>query len=349
MKILSIGTDRKLFEEGSAVRSRIIEYGRLFDELHVVVFALKSYKLQATSYKLSDNVFVYSTNSSSRFFYIFDAIRLGKKIIFSESYKLPATSYQLTCQDPFETGLVGWRLAKRFKLPLELQIHTDIGSPYFTSVKLGWRLASLNFVRFWLARFLLPRADKIRVVSVRIKSFLVSELKITENKIEIRPIKIDETKIKNTVVLPENDLRKKYPRFNFIALVAGRFEPEKNFALAIDVWREIVKKFPRAGLIIVGSGSLEKNLKRKVKSEKLEENIIFEQWKGDLIPYYKTANVLLNTSFYEGYGMAMAEAKVAGLPIISTDVGAVNEIFQSGKKVTICPVEDKNCLVAGIV
>lgn len=36
--VISIGSDRNLFKEGSAVRARQVEYGKLFTELHVVVF-----------------------------------------------------------------------------------------------------------------------------------------------------------------------------------------------------------------------------------------------------------------------------------------------------------------------
>lgn len=42
MKILSIGSDRKVFEEGSAVRSRLLDYGRFVEEIHIIVFAKKS-------------------------------------------------------------------------------------------------------------------------------------------------------------------------------------------------------------------------------------------------------------------------------------------------------------------
>ena len=150
MKILSIGTDRKLFEEGSAVRARQIEYAKKWEEIHIVVFSIKS-EIKKTRIQISNNVWVYSTGSLSKLFYILDAIKIGRKI-------LRLGSYVITCQDPFETGLVGWRLAKKFKAPLELQIHTDIGSPYFTSLKLGWRLAFLNFIRLskgsiWASKF----------------------------------------------------------------------------------------------------------------------------------------------------------------------------------------------------
>ena len=79
MKVLSIGTDRKIFEKNSAVAARSVSYGTLIESLHIVVFTLKSQKFE--KFSLSANVTVYPTNSFSRWFFVSDAISLGKKII----------------------------------------------------------------------------------------------------------------------------------------------------------------------------------------------------------------------------------------------------------------------------
>ena len=78
LKVLMIGSDRKLFEEGSAVVERIKGYGALVEELHIIVFALKS--LGFTDKRIAPNVWIYPTNSFSRWLYIYDAASLGKKI-----------------------------------------------------------------------------------------------------------------------------------------------------------------------------------------------------------------------------------------------------------------------------
>ena len=67
MKVISIGTDRKIFEDGSFVRERQIEYGKLFEELHLIVFTPNNVKFQ--DQKLSPNVFIYPTKTRLRFFY----------------------------------------------------------------------------------------------------------------------------------------------------------------------------------------------------------------------------------------------------------------------------------------
>jgi glycosyltransferase involved in cell wall biosynthesis len=110
--------------------------------------------------------------------------------------------------------------------------------------------------------------------------------------------------------------------------MASRLEKEKNIELAIDAWQSVVKSFPKAGLVIVGRGSEVLDLKKMVVSKSLTKSIVFEDWvdKGTLYSYYKTADIFLNTSLFEGYGMTLVEAQSAGCKIVSTDVGVATEV-----------------------
>ena len=295
MKILSIGSDQNLFVVGSAVRERVKGYAEKTDGYLVVVPGAGKFPSTQVSEKLK-------------------VVSLGR---LQALFWKPHEKFDLvTAQDPFENGLTAWFLARKLKSKLELQIHTDLFSPYFVQHRI------LNRVRVMIAKFLLPRADHIRVVSNRIKEPLINKLKISESKIEVRPIFVDVEKIKNAPI--KTDLHKKYPQFSKIILMASRLTKEKNIDLAIELMPKFLKQEPKTGLIIVGSGPEEKKL--KAKSAKLKNNIIFEPWSDDLPSYYKTADLFLNTSWYEGYGMTLVEAKAAGCPVLSTDVGVAREI-----------------------
>jgi len=162
MYVLMISTDRKIFEETSAVRARMAEYASLFEKLEIVVFAQKSEGFSIV--QIAPNCRIYSTNSLTPLFYIWDALKQGRKILKGE---IPA-GWVITCQDPFETGLVGWWLTREFCIKLNLQVHTDVFNPFFITESIK------NRIRAWLAKKLLPKADSIRVVSERIKKSITT-------------------------------------------------------------------------------------------------------------------------------------------------------------------------------
>ena len=322
-----IGTDKKIFEDGSEARQRMIEYGRLAEQLHIIIFTKRIKNSQRTA--LSENTFFYPTNSFSRWCYIFDAVKIAKKIIENSGGK-----FLITSQDPFETGMAGWLAARKFKFPLQLQIHTDFLNSFF------WQESFLNKIRVRLAKFLIPRAACVRVVSERIKSSLNSNPpaggQIPNSKISVLPIFIDAEKIKNAPI--KTDLRRKYPQFDFIILTASRLTAEKNIGLAVEAMAEVIKDYPKTGLIIVGNGPGREALKLQITNHKSQNNIIMEDWIDDLASYYKTADLFLLTSNYEGYGRTIIEAVVSGCRVISSDVGIADEIlnkeniFEPGNK-----------------
>lgn len=330
-KILSISTDRKIFEKGSAVFARTAEYAELFEELHVVVFSLAENKLQKQ--EIAPNCYIYPTNSSSKLLYIFDAITVGRKII--KERKFESGKSVVTCQDPFETGLAGLIIKSIEKIPLHIQIHTDFLSRYFSETSF------LNKIRIVISKIVLPKADAIRVVSDRIASSLKTKNYQLKTSPVVLPIFTDLEKFKTAKSLP--NFKNKYPDLDFIILVVSRLSREKRVDLAINVLANIVKKYGRTGMIVVGEGPELTSLKKKVKDLSLGGNVIFEGWQDDLSPYYKTANLFLQTSSYEGFGLSLLEATASGCPIISSDVGIAPKLLNHKGRSFICDVGDENC------
>lgn len=328
-----ISTDRKIFESESNVRSRIISYGELVDELHIVVFANK--KSNFDKEYISDNTIVYPTNSFNRWFYIRGAIRLGKKVL----EKYPKDEWIISTQDPFESGLVGRKLSKKFKKPLQVQIHTDFLSTHFKEESF------LNKMRVRIAKKVLNSATCIRVVSKRIKQSIEIKYKLAVTPV-ILPIFTDITMIRDKE--SRFDLRAMYPRFSFIVLMNSRLESEKNVEMAIKAFAKVLKKRPKAGLVIVGDGSRKNDLIDLARSLGIMNSVVFEGWQNDVISYYKTADLFLNTSNYEGYAMTLIEAAEARCPIVTTNVGVVGDVLNESN-VFVCSVGDEKCIENKIV
>lgn len=327
MKVLSIGTDRKIFEEGSAVRERMVEYGKLFEKLEIIVFSkrIMNYESRPTEsfgqarIMLSDNVFVYPTNSRNRFWYVVDAIKIGKKIIHDSKFLIHNSV--LSTQDPFETGLVGLLLKLRYKLPLQIQLHTDFANRHFISHSF------LNFIRFPLGIFVLSFADSVRVVSKRIEKLIHS----LAHNVSVLPIHT-ESRIMNY------ELRKYPKKINFLSVC--RLEKEKDLGTAIKAFKKISDDGVEATFTIVGDGSERKKLEELTKNYNLQSKIFFVGWQNDLTKFYEEADIYVSTSLYEGYGMSSVEAASYGLALILSDAGLSGDIFSHNTQALVCKQKD---------
>lgn len=328
MKVLMISTDRKVFDKGSSVRTRMVEYGKLAEELHIIVFAKKYLGFKNTV--LGGNVYLYPTSSFSKWTYISGAIKIGRNICSKKNVDL------ITTQDPFEAGFAGLRIAKGFDINIQAQVHTDFLNPYFKTQ--SW----LNRIRVRISKYVLKRVDCVRVVSNKIKENLEREIPYTKGKISVLPIYTNVGGIINNS--DTVGVKKRYKQFEKIVLMVSRLEKEKNVELGIRAFVTVLKKYPKAGLIIAGDGSELRNLKKLSKELKADKNIIFVGFVDDVLKYYREVDLYLHTSNFEGYGMSLVEAAASDCPIVSTEVGIARDIISNQNAQLLCGVGDEKCL-----
>ena len=195
----------------------------------------------------------------------------------------------VSAQDPFFIGLLAWRVARRAKARLNVQVHADLDAQ--------------SAPRHILAQIVLRHADSVRVVSQRIKN--QAQRLGVRAPIVVLPLYVDLERFKQVVRQPER-----------MVLWVGRFEPEKDPLLALAV----MQKVPDARLVMLGQGSLEQTLKDKAKGMMVE----FPGWQ-DPLPYLARAGAVLCTSVQESWGLSMVEALAAGVPVVAPDVGVARE------------------------
>lgn len=128
----------------------------------------------------------------------------------------------------------------------------------------------------------------------------------------------------------------------------GRLSHEKNYLLALDAMKEVIKQYPKTLLVIVGDGPERKIIEQTI-SNGLKNNICLEGWQENLSQYYQFSDLYLLTSNYEGYSMSTLDAAKSHIPVIMTDVGIAGDIIKDGNNGIVVPVGDKTKLVKGIL
>jgi len=129
---------------------------------------------------------------------------------------------------------------------------------------------------------------------------------------------------------------------NIIKLITvGRLAPWKNVNTIIEAVHLLKNQNLKINLIIVGSGPEDLDLKKQVNNLNLTNEVIFTGQKkySDLKEYYKSADIYIQASGYEGLPHVLLEAINFDLAIISTPIGGTNEILQDGKNGFILDLE----------
>lgn len=325
LKVLMVSSDRNILASGSAVQERMKEYGNLVSELHIVLLSDASHNLNET--KISKNIWVYPTGSPIHFMRPLGAARVGEKVVLEKGF---VRGRSLITADSIECGWAGLKIKNRWRLPLEVQIHANIFSQFFSGFQ--------NKVRMFFAEKVIAGADSIRTVSATVAQELTKRFKVDSTRINVLPIYVDPLRIKNGLIA--FDLHARY-EWHFILLVVARLAPEKHIDLVIESLAEVKKRFPDIGLVIVGSGPEEGKLKSLAKHLGVEKAVAFAGWQENLASYYKTSNIFVQASRFEGYGLSLVEAGLAGLPIITTRVGIAEELQNRTDVIIVEPtVED---------
>jgi glycosyltransferase involved in cell wall biosynthesis len=116
----------------------------------------------------------------------------------------------------------------------------------------------------------------------------------------------------------------------------------------IRAFAEVQKRYPQASLDIVGTGDQESYLRNVVSNLNLM-NVEFRGYvpQRDLPEIYDQCDILLNASRADNFPGSLVEAAASGLVVISTGVGGIPYIFESGKSALLVEAGDWSGLAAG--
>lgn len=98
--------------------------------------------------------------------------------------------------------------------------------------------------------------------------------------------------------------------------------PIKNQERLIEAFERIIKKLPKAGLVIVGEGKTKDRLERITAEKGLEGSILFTGLVERKMVYslLKRSDLFVLTSLSEGFCNALVEAMVSSLPVAVSDI-----------------------------
>jgi glycosyltransferase involved in cell wall biosynthesis len=196
-------------------------------------------------------------------------------------------------------------------------------------------MVSFNWFLRIFEEKMLERSNRIIAVSDFTRRELLQYYKVNEAKIRVIHNGVDVNKFK-----PASDKRKAKEELGLnpedIAILSvGRLYARKGLFTLIESVPAVVKWFRNAKFVISGKGQSNEMKKLIAHAEKLgiRDNIIFTGYFPDekLPRLYQAADVFAFSTFYENLPFAVLEALSTGLPVVTTYVGGIPEMIDSGK------------------
>lgn len=168
----------------------------------------------------------------------------------------------------------------------------------------------------WWVRFTLARVDQLVVLSSSWSAFYQT---ITDTSIEVLP---------NAVAVSEESFYD--PTAKWI-ITLGRIGQRKGSFDLLAVAKAMAVSFPEIRFMLFGDQE-NQQVAQQLQEEALT-NVFLNEWVAtDALPaVFRKAAIHFLPSYHEGLPMAILETMAAGIPNVTTKVGGIPELIQSGE------------------
>lgn len=192
-----------------------------------------------------------------------------------------------------------------------------------------------------LYKLLLNKSNFIVSLSESVRQDAIRNFGVKEDKVITIYNPYDHENIKSLANQPLPEGFNNFFRGSKVISTVGRLSKSKNFEQLIDIFFDLSKEYKDLKLCILGVGPLENLLKNKVEQLNLNNCVLFTGFQKNPFIFLKHSKLFAFTSLREGFGNAIVEAMICGLPVITYDCpSGPKEIIQENKYGFLIDVND---------
>jgi glycosyltransferase involved in cell wall biosynthesis len=289
---------------------------------------------------------------------------MKREIDFKDDY----TAYKKICKliEEFQpdivhthaskAGTIG-RLAAR-KMGVKNVYHTFHGHifhSYFSKAK-------TTFFKHVEKRLAKSSTRIVAISDIQKKELGVDHSICDPEKITVIPLGFDLGKFQEDVDLKRGRFRREYKleQEEVAVGIVGRLVPIKNHRLFLDALSINNQRFKgKVKYFIVGDGELREELESYCKtiglaysspeSKNENANLIFTSWIEDMDRVVAGVDIVALTSNNEGTPVSLIEAQAGNKPVVSTNVGGIENVILNGETGYLSPREDAHAFADNLL
>jgi glycosyltransferase involved in cell wall biosynthesis len=200
-----------------------------------------------------------------------------------------------------------------------------------------FRAGPFRFVERGMTRL----ADRVIAITEALRRFTVEQVGLPAGKVETIHYGLDE--------LPQawgTNPPDEVPHDARIVLAVARLTPQKGVDIAI---RALATLPPNTVLVVLGEGPERAALERLARELGVDGRVFLPGRVPDVAAWLRRASVLVHPVRWEGFGLAVLEAMLAGLPVVATRVSALPELVVDGETGTLVQPDDEAALAEGVM
>jgi len=283
----------------------------------------------------------------------YDDSKFEYKVVRCKSIRLPIIDYSLPVpkldrkfikelnnykldvvhiHSPFTIGKIGIDYAKRHNIPTIATMHSQYKQDFLRAVKVNW--VANKLIKVIIKQF--NRCDECWAVNSE-----VARIFHAEYHYKILPKVMNNATEMNLIDNPEEAysyINKKYniQKDEKIFLFVGRINTLKNIFFIANSLKELkeLNNHLKFKMLYVGSGQDEEKLKKWIKDNKMENEIILCGKVTDrklLAEYYARADLFLFPSLYDASSIVQIEAASQKTPTLFIEGSATTATIEDGR------------------
>jgi len=131
-----------------------------------------------------------------------------------------------------------------------------------------------------------------------------------------------------------------------VVLAVCRLEPQKGVDVAVRALARVRETDPDAWLVVLGEGGERTRLERLARE--LDVPLHLPGRVPDVAEWLRRAELLVHPVRWEGFGLAVLEAMLAGLPVVASRVSSLPELVVDGETGVLTRPDDPEALATAI-
>jgi glycosyltransferase involved in cell wall biosynthesis len=240
--------------------------------------------------------------------------------------------YDIVCTSCSIAGFVGRAAAALGGVPARVHIIQVYASRRMQA-------SSKRAVFRWIERSLDPLTSRYVAVTGAVKQYGVDtglmvpeKVDVVFNAAELRPAEPGARKrIREEFDIPDDAQ---------VVGTLGRYEEQKGLEHLLRAAAIVLAERPRTCFVIVGDGPLRGELEAQARELGIEHAVRFTGWRRDIPELLSAMDVFCLASLWETFGIVLAEAMLASLPVVASRVDGIPEVVAHGETGFLVPPKD---------